>query len=59
MRQQEKKKKKEDVEVLEQFWGKEGDLDEKDKFLRKFILEKGWIDRVEVGKMTEDQKMID
>ncbi len=41
----EKKSRKEDVERLEQFWGNGVELDEKDKFLRKYILEKGWIDR--------------
>lgn len=31
--------------MLERYWGNEEELDEKDKFLRKYIMTKGWIDR--------------
>jgi hypothetical protein len=39
------------VDLLKRYWEREETLDEKDKFLRKFILSKGWIDKdeIEVG----------
>ncbi len=31
--------------MLQQFWGKNADLSDKDNFLRKYILEQGWIEQ--------------
>jgi protein KRI1 len=46
-----------DVDVLKRFWGGESDvLDEKDRFLRKFILTKGWVDRDEVYDKRDDSE---
>lgn len=36
---------KKDSDLLQQFWGKKADLSDKDNFLRKYILEKGWIEK--------------
>jgi len=39
------KSKPAEVDLLQRFWGDETQLDEADKFLRKYILTKGWIDK--------------
>lgn len=49
----EKKGKIQDINVLQNFWGDETKLDDTDKFLRKYIMTKGWVDREEMG-MDED-----
>ena len=50
------KEPKNDVDILKRFWGKESDLDDKDKFLRKFILTKGWVDRDDIEDNLEDSE---
>ena len=41
-------KKKEKINMFEQLWGDDSKLDHTDKFLRKYILSKGWIDREDI-----------
>ena len=50
------KEPKNDVDILKRFWGKESDLDDKDKFLRKFILTKGWVDRDDIEDNLQDSE---
>lgn len=37
-------REKENKDLLERFWGREEELDEKERFLRKYILTQGWVD---------------
>lgn len=39
------KSEKEDVNILKRYFTEDKELDETDRFLRKFILTKGWIDK--------------
>ncbi|EAR96396.3 KRI1 family carboxy-terminal protein (macronuclear) [Tetrahymena thermophila SB210] len=48
-RKKQRKGKEQDVEVLQNFWGDASKLDDTDKFLRKYILTKGWVDRDDMG----------
>ncbi|KAL4456193.1 hypothetical protein ABPG74_014154 [Tetrahymena malaccensis] len=52
-RKKQKKGKEHDVEVLQNFWGDANKLDDTDKFLRKYILTKGWVDRDDMGMDEE------
>ena len=42
------KKDKTDIKAIKKFWGNETNLDDNEKFLKKFIMTKGWIDRDDV-----------
>lgn len=44
-----KKGEENELEVLKNFWGNETKLDETDKFLRKYIMTKGWVDKDDFG----------
>jgi protein KRI1 len=47
---------------LQRFWGDEKNLDEKDRFLRKYILTKGWIDKDDINDIqdsSEDEEKMD
>lgn len=50
------KNKNKDLEILEKFWGDEEKLDENEKFLRKYILTQGWIDRENMSGNGEDSE---
>ncbi|CAD8141501.1 unnamed protein product [Paramecium pentaurelia] len=57
-----KKQKPEEQDILQRYWGNEEDLDEKDKFLRKYILTKGWIDKDDMNDIidsSEDEERMD
>jgi len=49
------KSKPAEVDLLQRFWGDETQLDETDKFLRKYILTKGWIDKDETKYTGYDE----
>ena len=40
-----------DKEILQRFWGDDAKLDEKDKFLRNYILMEGWKDGKKKGSI--------
>jgi len=42
LEEEKKKSKPEEVDMLQRFWGDESKLDDADKFLRKYILTKGY-----------------
>lgn len=47
---------------MQRYWGDENQLDEKDRFLRKYILTKGWIDKDEQSEFqdsSEDEEKMD
>lgn len=55
-------KKKDEKDILQRYWGDENQLDEKDRFLRKYILTKGWIDKDEQSEFqdsSEDEEKMD
>lgn len=53
----EKRKKPEnEIDILKRFWGDKEQLDDKDRFLRKFILTKGWIDKDDLDQNAEDSE---
>ncbi|CAD8059236.1 unnamed protein product [Paramecium sonneborni] len=57
-----KKQQPEEQDILQRYWGNEQDLDEKDKFLRKYILTKGWIDKDDMNEIidsSEDEERMD
>lgn len=43
LKEEAKKNKPEEVEMLKRFWGNDSKLDETDKFLRKYIMTKGCV----------------
>ena len=43
LKKEKKKSKPEEIDLLEKMWGNVENLDETDKFLRKYILNKGLI----------------
>ena len=52
-----RKGKLKEVDLLEQFWGDENRLDDTDKFLKKYILGKGWVDPDENEELVVDPKV--
>ena len=53
MKEEEKQGNVEELDILQKFWGNEENLDETDKFLRKYILTKGWVDRDDYNNINQ------